>query len=141
MKIRIDDLSKLEITKVKPWAIFFKYDGVGYFIHECRDGYETNLVLYRRDLNEHGYWTLEFLMRKSYTDLNHANYFGKWRMGQPYSHIDKVRFVKALVAEGFSTGLYEAEYEQMLEDVFNLESELVALKMKITDRRREFWWD
>lgn len=33
MEIEMNDLSLLEITKVKPWAIYFDYDNKHYLLH------------------------------------------------------------------------------------------------------------
>ena len=58
-KIHITDLNKLRLYKIKPWAIYFEYDGQKYLIHEGDDDYEYAVTLYKKNINEHGYYELE----------------------------------------------------------------------------------
>ena len=41
MGIEMKDLSLLEITKIKPWAIYFDYGNKHYLLHGKADGCES----------------------------------------------------------------------------------------------------
>lgn len=47
-KLIITDLSKLKITKVKNWAIYFNYDNEKYLLHGSCCDYEYSSNLYKR---------------------------------------------------------------------------------------------
>lgn len=48
---KIEDLSLLKITKIKPWAILFDYDNKHYFLHGKNEEYDE----YRNYMKE--VWT------------------------------------------------------------------------------------
>ena len=54
MGIEMKDLSLLEITKVKPWTIYFDYGNKHYLLHGKADGCESIQELYERQLDKNG---------------------------------------------------------------------------------------
>jgi hypothetical protein len=46
--MNIDNINLLKITKIKPWAIHFSYDGKKYLLHESTQDCETSLTLFEK---------------------------------------------------------------------------------------------
>lgn len=96
--LKIEDLSKLKITKIRYDKIYFKYENIRYFIvanYDCGDQWYS---LYRKyftedkcivELTKTSGWTItnikEFLDKETRSKRNYV-----------YSHIDKEYFVNKL---------------------------------------------
>lgn len=129
-KIKIEDLTKLKITKVKPWKIMFSYGDTVYMLLDDSDE-ERHLSLLKqveRDSKKvfsyiNGrvtvYTPMDFIKDISRRKFKNLDTF-------TYSNLDKEHFVKKLVELGFSSGLHEAEY-------LRKEAEINKLRLKIKD--------
>lgn len=102
MGIEMNDLSLLEITKVKPWAIYFDYDNKHYLLHGKADGYESIQELYERQLDKNGNYDLIFIKSRYGRDYLVSDYIKS--MNQKtivYNQIDKEYFREQLTRSGF----------------------------------------
>lgn len=102
MGIEMNDLSLLEITKVKPWAIYFDYDNKHYLLHGKADGYESIQELYERQLDKNGNYDLIFIKNRYGRDYLVSDYIKS--MNQKtivYNQIDKEYFREQLTRSGF----------------------------------------
>lgn len=97
--LKIEDLGKLKITKIRYNKLYFKYDNVRYFIianYDCGDQWYS---LYRKRFID-GKWTVELIKTSGWTwadidsllDENSRN----WKGNYVYSHINKEYFVNKL---------------------------------------------
>ena len=100
---KIEDLSLLKITRIKPWAILFDYDNKHYFLHGKNEEYDEYQELYERSLDKNGNYTLKFIKGRlgaeNIKSVYIKNLYGK---SMVYSQIDKEFFVKQLVRYGFA---------------------------------------
>lgn len=102
MGIEMNDLSLLEITKVKPWAIYFDYDNKHYLLHGKADGYESIQELYERQLDKNGNYDLIFIKSKYGRDYLDSGYIKSIsRKTIVYNQIDKEYFREQLTRSGF----------------------------------------
>lgn len=102
MGIEMNDLSLLEITKVKPWAIYFDYDNKHYLLHGKADGYESIQELYERQLDKNGNYDLIFIKSRYGEDYFASNYIKSInRKTIVYNQIDKEHFREQLIRSGF----------------------------------------
>lgn len=114
MKLLITDLSKIKITEVKDWVIYFSYNGEKYLLHGSSDGFDASVTLYKRlsiDDNK-GKYKLEVIesMPSSsvYIRNEYIRYFGLDRNNTvSYSNIDKEYFIKKLSYNGFANNIYD----------------------------------
>ena len=102
MGIKMDDLSLLQITKVKPWAIYFDYDNIHYLLHGKADGYESIQELYKRQLDKNGNYDLIFIKSRYGEDYFASNYIKSIDQKTiVYNQIDKEHFREQLIRSGF----------------------------------------
>ena len=102
MGIEMNDLSLLQITKVKPWAIYFDYDNRHYLLHGKADGYESIQELYERQLDKNGNYDLIFIKSRYGKDYLASGYIKSVsRMTIVYNQIDKEYFRDQLIRSGF----------------------------------------
>ena len=102
MGIEMNDLSLLEITKVKPWAIYFDYDNKHYLLHGKADGYESIQELYERQLDKNGNYDLIFIKSRYgryYLDSDYIKSISRKTI--VYNQIDKEYFSEQLTRSGF----------------------------------------
>lgn len=98
----MNDLSLLEITKVKSWAIYFDYDNKHYLLHGKADGYESIQELYERQLDKNGNYELIFVKSRYGKDYLASGYIKSIdRKTIIYNQIDKEHFRKQLIRSGF----------------------------------------
>lgn len=98
----MNDLSLLEITKVKPWAIYFDYDNKHYLLHGKADGYESIQELYERQLDKNGNYDLIFIKSRYGRDYFDSGYIKSInRKTIVYNQIDKEYFREQLTRSGF----------------------------------------
>lgn len=104
-KLIITDLSKLKITKVKDWAIYFNYDNEKYLLHGSCCDYEYGYNLYKRipDISKNRY-KLDCIARDFSDDdcIRHEFTKESVKRGFTYSQIDKEYFVNKLVEWDFT---------------------------------------
>lgn len=111
MGIEMNDLSLLEITKVKPWAIYFDYDNKHYLLHGKVDDYESIQELYERQLDKNGNYDLIFIKSRYGRDYLDSDYIKSIsRKTIVYNQIDKEYFREQLKRSGF-VELVEKEKE------------------------------
>lgn len=113
-KLVITNLDKLQITKIKPFALYFTYDGERYMLHKDTSGYYGYIALYKRILNKYGsvikvewinagYYGLDYIyeiirpiqLKSSPSIIKLGIKLGCYKL------IDKEYFVKKLVEYGF----------------------------------------
>ena len=134
--IEIKDLSKLKITKVKTWAIYFDYDGEKYLLHgSSGDDYEYNIILYKRvPLNNKGKYNLKYICGQPTSndgvEYRYIKYFGKQIC---YKHIDKEYFVKKLTYNGYCYGMYDEYVKNLKRKVDAINGEIKMFENSIRD--------
>lgn len=89
--------SKIKITKVKPWAIYFDYEDKKFLLHESSDCYESSTTLYER-IHKNGKYELKTI-KSYYGQIISLNYFSK-KSGRTYSQINTNIFLRKLVYKG-----------------------------------------
>ena len=137
----IQDLSKLKITKIKPWAIYFTYNNEKYLLKGRSSDYEYDIQLYHRiPINNKGQFQLEWIAGRMWTTDNIANYFIK-DYGRKhtviYSHINKEYFVKKLVRKEFCTSLFDNELKDKIKRINDYKKEIKNLEDKIQNIRNK----
>ena len=96
--LKIEDLNKLKITKIRYDKIYFKYDNVRYFIiahYDCGDQWYS---LYRKQFVD-GRWVVELMRTSGWTWADIDSLLDKEtksKRNYVYSHIDKEYFVNKL---------------------------------------------
>lgn len=128
LKLEINDLDKLKITRVKYYLIYFDYDGEHYMLINDTDE-DAHLSLYRRNITDKGFVTLEFITGRI-TTLSIGSFIRYAGKQMVYANINKEYFVKTLVKAEMSTGLYEYSYNKMREQVDKISDEIAKLKDK-----------
>lgn len=112
--LAITDLDKLQITKIRPFALYFTYDGERYMLHRDESDYYGYIALYKRILNKHGsvikvqwitagHYGLDYIdeiikpiqLKSSPSTIKLGIKLGCYKL------IDKEYFVKKLVEYGF----------------------------------------
>lgn len=96
--LKIEDLDKLKITKIRYNKLYFKYDGTRYFIianYDCGDQWYS---LYRKQFVD-GRWVVELMRTSGWTWADIDSLLDKEtksKRNYVYSHIDKEYFVSKL---------------------------------------------
>lgn len=131
--LEIKDLSKLKITKVKPWAIYFDYDCEKYLLHGRQEDYEYDITLYKRvPLNDKGEYKLEYISSKisasDYIENMYIKYFSKQMC---YKNINKEYFVKKLTYDGFCCGMYDKYVKNLKRKVDAINGEIKIFENNI----------
>lgn len=138
-KIKIDDLSKLKITKVTTWKIYFDYDGVHYMIIDDSDE-DSHISFYKRDI-DNGKVRLT-LVNQKITCMSVGRFIKDISRKHPkhlvYSNVDREYFVKQLVKIGFSCGMFENEYYNKEKEIQKIRNEISLLSDKIHDIDKEW---
>lgn len=98
----MNDLSLLQITKVKPWAVYFDYENKHYLLHGKADGYESVQELCERQLDKNGNYDLIFIKSRYGRDYLASDYIKSInRKTIVYNQIDKEYFREQLIRSGF----------------------------------------
>lgn len=96
--LKIEDLSKLKITKIRYNKLYFKYDGIRYFIianYDCGDQWYS---LYRKQFVD-GRLVVELMRTSGWTWADIDSLLDKEtrsKRNYVYSHIDKEHFINKL---------------------------------------------
>lgn len=114
--LHIESLEELKITKVTDWKIYFDYDGKHYMLINSEDGYENMTILYERVFNTHG-TTIKLILVATKPNTMYGSDYIRYKRSATLRDIDKVYFVKKLVAEGLSDGLFEIEHRHFIEQM------------------------
>lgn len=89
-----EKLYSFEITKVKPWKIYFDYDEKHYMIHgEKEVGEPVSVSLYERIIDEKGHWELEHINSVLMSSEYVGNYYFNMTSGMTYNQLDIKRFI------------------------------------------------
>ena len=133
MKLTITDKSKLKITKVKDWAIYFTYCDEKYLLHESTDCYDSVVTLYKRlPVNDNGKYELEWLHSNPYSDIPTIEYKKKnkyWTGTNSQVNIDK--FVYDLTKDGFFESEYEKEIKKKSDPINKKKAQIAKLEEEI----------
>lgn len=115
---------KIQIYKVKPWCMYFKYEGEYYMIHTSSEE-DTSICLYRKELNEHGNYTTVCLKR------SFGIFYYRDFMGKPYKFINKNRFVYELTKRGLVYSIYSKSMNKRIEVRTAIYEQIEELKEKL----------
>ena len=115
---------KIQIYKVKPWCIYFKYEGEYYMIHTSTEE-DTSICLYRKDLDEHGNYTTDCLKR------SFGNFYYRDYMGKPYKFINKNRFVYELTKRELVYSIYSKAMNKRIKVRTAICEQIEELKEKL----------
>lgn len=96
--LKIEDLNKLKITKIRYDKIYFKYDGIRYFIianYDCGDQWYS---LYKKEFIN-GNWLVSQIKTSGWTITNIKEFLDsktRNKRNYIYSHINKEHFINKL---------------------------------------------
>lgn len=125
--LTIKSLRHLKITKVKPWSIYFDYEGKHYLIHGKSElGEGSWQELYERELDENGKYNLIKLGCCNYATDSVASDYIKAQNGKTtvYSQVDKAYFAYMLTKRGFANGVMEEKVLAVAERVAKINGEI-----------------
>lgn len=115
---------KIQIYKVKPWCMYFKYEGQYYVLHTSTEE-DTSICLYRKELNEYGNYTT-VLLKRSFGTFYYRDY-----MGKPYKFINKNRFVYELTKRELVYSIYSKSMNKRIEVRTAICEQIEELKEKL----------
>ena len=125
--LTIKNFRHLKVTKIKPWSIYFDYEGKHYLIHGKSElGEGSWQELYERELDENGKYTLKKLGCSNYATDDVASEYIKKQNGKitVYSQVDKKFFAYMLTKRGFANGIMEEVVYAVAEQVAKINSEI-----------------
>lgn len=129
-KLNITSLDKLQITKVKPWCINFKYDNTKYFLRSDSDE-DCVMQLYRREPAGKDKYTNTLMSSViSCISLNSLIKSVGNKNTLVYSQIDKEYFVKKLTELGLVEGIYDDKYQRYIKSREDIENQITELRKK-----------
>lgn len=104
-KLIISDLSKLKITKIKSWAIYFTYNNKHYMLKEIGECYYHDFSLYERVIDDNGFikevnWLCDGSIESIDECIRYRNN-KHYRICRANKHIDKEYFVEQLYNNGY----------------------------------------
>lgn len=140
--MKIDDTTKLRITKIKNWAIYFTYDNEKYLLHESSEDYETATTLYKREVvNEHGKFKLIPLKSGYGGQIPNIKYKTNNRIknynSRPFSQIDMNNFVWDMTWKGYFSSCYDIEIEKTKQKIKDIETTIETLKDMMRELRNK----
>ena len=136
----IEDAAKVQITKVKPWAIYFNYEGEKYLLKEDSsfgsDSEDWTINLYKRiPINNKGFYLLECIS-SSWAEMPEIKYKkNRYRIkndnSRPLKDIDVEFFIleltkRNLVRSYFSN--YNSPIEKKKREIIKLQKEIEVLR-------------
>jgi hypothetical protein len=124
-KLKIDDIRKLKITKIKNWAIYFTYNNDRYILHESSKDYETYTTLYKKvPLNESGKFELKWICNDVGRRIPYIHYKCERRIkvyeSRTHRQIDLDKFLWDMTWDGFFDSCYSdviAKRKQQINDI------------------------
>lgn len=104
-KLIFSDLSKLKITKIKSWAIYFTYNNKHYMLKEIGECYYHDFSLYERVIDDNGFikevnWLCDGSIESIDECIRYRNN-KHYRICRTNKHIDKKYFVEQLYNNGY----------------------------------------
>lgn len=134
-KIEIKDLTKLKITKVTSWKVYFDYEEEQHYMLIDDSDEDAHLSLYKRDI-DNGKVTLTWMNGKV-TTLRISSIIKDISKRRPtsivYANIDREHFVKKLLELEFSSGIFEDEYNRNKEQVKMIREQIEQLNKKVSE--------
>ena len=117
----IQDLSKLKFTKIKDWAINFKYDDKYYLLHGNCSDYEYSVTLYEKiNGNNRKLEVIKSILTSS-DNVKHRYIKPlneRLKSDQiTYSQVDKEYFVEKLAWNGFCNSCFDEDIKEKKEGV------------------------
>lgn len=141
------DAKQLKITRVRDWSICFDYKGEHYLIKGSSEiGEGQWQTLYRRTLNEHGFWSLETMATSSKGNEYLINdYFSEYKKKFPkartivYRYVSRAAFAKHLSRMGLAEGCYEraARKEVLQEQIHAYKNQIIEISQKLKETRQK----
>lgn len=138
-KLNITDLDKLKITKVKPWVVYFTYDGQRYFLHDDSDEDRSTGLYKKNDRNIEligAAITLSFPSHFIRVKKNIKEPKGYPTLNVVHNQIDKEYFVKRLTREGIIDSLFNKDVEDLELDINSLKDLIKRYQNKIEKVRK-----
>lgn len=134
-KLNITDLDKLKITKVKPWVVYFTYDGQRYFLHD--DSEEDMCIgLYKKNDKNIEKFIGTITISKPY-DFIRIKKAIKPSKTLVYNQIDKEYFVKKLTKQGIINSLFQKDIDKLNKKISFNKEEIRKLKIEIDKKESE----
>lgn len=118
---------KINIYKVKPWCIYFKYEDKYYMLHTSSDGYESCTTLYEKKINEKGNYKL-IGIKSVYGGFNYIKY-----INNPYKFINKNEFIYHLTKRDLCYSIYSRSVKKREEKIKMLRQQINELQNKINN--------
>ena len=138
-KIKIKDLTKLKITKVTSWKVYFDYEEQHYMLIDDSDE-DAHLSLYKRDI-DNGKVNLTWMNGKV-TTLRIRSIIKDISKRRPtstvYANIDREHFVKKLLELEFSSGIFEDVYNRNKEQIKVLRKQMAQLNKRVSELQNEW---
>lgn len=132
-KLKIIDHSKLKITKLNDWAIYFDYGSDKYLLHESVDGYDSSVTLYKRvPSNDFGKYELEWMKSDDCVDIPTIEYKKKhkyWKGTHSQINIDK--FIYDMTYNGYFSSQYDDEIKEKKNPIYQKKKEIERLQKEI----------
>lgn len=148
-KLNIEDLSKLKITKIADFRVYFDYDGKHYMLIENRDD-DAVISLYEREISDKGFVKTRCMQSEIAYRMDIESFIkdisARNKSGHiVYVNLDKEYFVKQLMKIGYADSLFDEQYKEMcnkkkktMEKIFKLEQELQSLRRSLNTIDNEF---
>lgn len=138
-KIKIKDLTKLKITKITSWKVYFDYEEQHYMLIDDSDE-DAHLSLYKRDI-DNGKVNLTWMNGKV-TTLRIRSIIKDISKRRPtstvYANIDREHFVKKLLELEFSSGIFEDVYNRNKEQINVLRKQIAQLNKRVYELQNEW---
>jgi hypothetical protein len=139
-KIKITDLRKLRIKRIRYDKVYFDYDGKHYLLVDDTDE-DAHLSLYERELSNSKV-RLTFLIGDIIcggTDQFIKDISKRRATHTVYSNIDREYFVKKLTVAGLVSGMYSEVYEDYKAEMDKLAEQIMALQNKTYEMQLHFY--
>lgn len=137
--LKINDLSKLKIRKVKSYKIYFDYDNKSYLLIDDSDE-DSHMSLYKRNFVAENRIQLEFISGAYTSDIN--QYIKDISKKQPthivYSNIDREYFVKKLVEHGLVDGNFKYIFDILENKVAEIDKKIMKLQKQKSNLYKEW---
>lgn len=134
----INDLSKLKITKVNIWKIYFDYADKHYMLIDDSDE-DAHISLYERIIDSNGKVELEFITGQILCGwvMQYIRNISTTKRPKTlvYSLIDRMYFVKRITLAGLADSVYKDEIEQKQLKLDEYEAEIKRLQKLISDTK------
>lgn len=137
--LKINDLSKLKIRKVKSYKLYFDYDNESYLLIDDSDE-DSHMSLYKRNFVAENRIQLEFISGAYTSDIN--QYIKDISKKQPthlvYSNIDREYFVKKLVENKLVDGNLRYAYNILENKINAIDKKIIELQKQKSELYKEW---